>query len=64
MQRIENVVFIHFDGDPKPVQLRKEAAEAFLRILQDNSLTVYATESTSENDRGLSATFEPSTPEE
>ncbi|MBN3927744.1 hypothetical protein [Nostoc sp. NMS4] len=41
VQRIEDVVFIHFDGDSKPVQLRKQEAEVFLRVLRDNSLTVY-----------------------
>ncbi len=41
VQRIEDVVFIHFDGDSKPVQLRKQEAEVFLRVLEDNSLTIY-----------------------
>lgn len=41
VQQIEGVVFIHFDGDSKPVQLRKEEAEVFLRIVRDNSLTIY-----------------------
>ncbi len=41
VQRIEDVLFIHFDGDSKPVQLRKGEAEVFLRILRDHSLTVY-----------------------
>jgi hypothetical protein len=41
VQRVEDVVFIHFQGDSKPVQLRKGEAEVFLRILRDHSLTVY-----------------------
>ncbi|MCC5620674.1 hypothetical protein [Nostoc sp. CHAB 5715] len=41
VQRIEDVIFIHFDGDSKPVQLRKREAEVFLRVVQDNSLTIY-----------------------
>ncbi|MBD2243230.1 hypothetical protein [Nostoc sp. FACHB-888] len=41
VQRFEDVVFIHFQGDSKPVQLRKEEAKIFLRIVKDNSVTVY-----------------------
>ncbi|MEH2261014.1 hypothetical protein [Nostoc sp.] len=42
VQRIEDVVFIYFDGNSKPVQLPKQEAEVFLRVLQDNSLTIYS----------------------
>ena len=41
VQRIEDVIFVYFDGNSKPVQFRGEAAGVFLRVLQDNSLTVY-----------------------
>jgi hypothetical protein len=56
VQQIEGAVFIHFDGDSKPVQLRKGAAEAFLRVIQDNSLTIYTNDSDGENEKTESQT--------
>lgn len=41
VQRMEDAVFVYFDGNSKPVRLHKEQAKIFLRVVQDNSLTIY-----------------------
>ncbi|MEH1933848.1 MAG: hypothetical protein V7L14_08980 [Nostoc sp.] len=58
VQRVESMVFVYFDGNPDPVMLRGEPAKVFLQVVKDSSLTIYASESATENDRGFSAIFQ------
>lgn len=55
VQRIENVVFIYFEGNSKPIQLRGGAAKTFERILFDSSVTIYISDSTVEDEQKLSS---------
>jgi hypothetical protein len=41
-QQVGEVIFIYFDGIPKPVTLAGGAAQVFIQIIKDNSLTVYS----------------------
>ena len=54
-QRIENVIYIHFDGDSNPIRLHGGAAKTFERILFDNSITIYVSDSTVEDEQRLSS---------
>ncbi|MBD2491125.1 hypothetical protein [Aulosira sp. FACHB-615] len=53
--RIDNVLWIYFIGDVKPLQLRDEMANAVWKFLNDSSTLVYLETPDSKNAETLTA---------